>query len=87
MFEILWIDVARDQLADLWIRAADRRAVTAAVDSIDKRLRFDPRDVGESREDPERIAFFPPLVVRFRLSEDDRRVLVVSVRHTRDRSS
>ena len=65
--------------------ATNRNAVTAAVDAIDRVLRSDPRGQGESRVDDDRIVIVPPLVVDFRVVEDDRRVEVLGVRALRQR--
>ncbi len=86
MFEVFWNNLSTGQLADIWALAGDRSAVTTAVASIEGRLRIDPLDFGESREGPERVVFVPPLVVRFRVVEDDRQVIVLSIRHLRHRS-
>ena len=86
MFEVRWVDAATNELAEIWIRSSDRKAINDAANVIDRLLRSDPQDVGESRDDSERIAFVPPLVVRFQVSEDDRLVLVLDVVHIRQRN-
>ncbi len=40
---------ARRQLATIWTDATDRNAVTRAADAIDKALRSNPENLGESR--------------------------------------
>jgi plasmid stabilization system protein ParE len=85
MFEVLWKRSARGQLADIWVNASNRNAITAAVDSIDRALRSDPDEQGESREDQERVVVVPPLVVDFRVIEEDRRVEILAVRQLRQR--
>jgi hypothetical protein len=67
---------ARDELAELWINAPDRQAVTSAADEIDLLLGSDPLNSGESRDDPMRILIEPPLAVFFDVNPDDRMVVV-----------
>jgi plasmid stabilization system protein ParE len=85
MFQVFWSPRANGEMADIWVNASNRNAITAAVDSIDRALRDEPGTQGESREDDERVLFVSPLTVDFRVSEDDRRVEVLSVRQVRQR--
>ena len=85
MFEVRWTGQARGLLADLWSRAEDREAVTRAVHSMDILMKDTPHTLGESRSGDERIMFVPPLVVRFRVAEDDRLVTVFAIALSRRR--
>ncbi len=85
MFEVLWSIPAERQLADIWVKTSNRNAITAAVNSIDRALRSDPIREGESREDDDRVFVVPPLVVDFRVIEEDRRVEILAVRQLRQR--
>jgi plasmid stabilization system protein ParE len=85
MFEVFWKSRASGQLADIWVKSSNRNAITAAVDSIDRELRSDPFGQGESREDNDRLFVFAPLVVDFRVIEEDRRVEILAVRQLRQR--
>ena len=85
MYQVRWMDAATDALAEIWLQSDNRNAITEAVNAIDRRLRSDPDLVGESREGAVRIAFFPPLIVRFRVSIEDRVVSVVTVQLRRKR--
>jgi plasmid stabilization system protein ParE len=86
MFEVFWKRSARGQLADIWVKSSNRNAITDAVNSIDRALRSDPGEQGESREDDERVLMVTPLVVDFRVVDEDRRVEIFAVRHLRQRS-
>jgi hypothetical protein len=41
-FTVIWKASALDQLAELWLRSANRNAVAAASHQIDQLLRIDP---------------------------------------------
>jgi hypothetical protein len=45
-FTVVWSPVALGQLADAWVQATDRDAVTRAADEIDRTLRTDPDQQG-----------------------------------------
>ena len=77
-FTVIWSPFALDQLADLWLNAQDRNAVTTAQYQIDQLLLIDP--------DLQGIPFFgdralsvPPLRVRFTINPDDMIVEVLDV--------
>jgi hypothetical protein len=69
---------ADSQLATIWMNADDREAVLQAAQTLDGELERTPLGSGESREPGFRIAFSPPLGVRYRVSEADRLVVIVS---------
>lgn len=79
-YTVLWTVPARDELAELWLRAdsADRERITAAAAAIDVMLANDP-DAGESRWDDRRILIEPPLAVFFRVEAEDRKIYFVKV--------
>ena len=78
-YKVRWLRHAKNDLADIWTRAADREAVTAASYQIDQRLANDPANEGESREGDVRVTFERPLRVQFLVKEADRKVVVISV--------
>jgi hypothetical protein len=41
-----WTVVALDELADVWMAAADRNAVTAASDQLEREVAADPHGRG-----------------------------------------
>jgi hypothetical protein len=48
---------AQDDLARIWLNAADKQSVTDAADEIDRMLATDPRNAGESRDGSTRIIY------------------------------
>ena len=80
-YSVISTPFAEYQLADIWLRAVDRRAVTEASDRIDGMLRNDPDQVGELRPDGRRAVIVPPLMVTFEVRADDRQAIIVSVRY------
>jgi len=80
-YTVLWKPAAERQLAELWLDAAVRHAVTQAAQEIDERLGTDPSHEGESREQGRRVLIVQPLAAFYRVVEDDRKVLVLHLRH------
>lgn len=78
-YTVIWKPEADRRLADIWLNAADRAAVTAAAHQIDQKLRRDPENEGESRDKGRRIQLVAPLGVLYRVAPDDRLVNVVAV--------
>jgi plasmid stabilization system protein ParE len=79
-FTVIWKPSAESKLAAIWNEATDRHAVTSAANAIDALLRAAPESSGESRDGMTRILIVAPLVVVYEVREDDRQVLVLSVR-------
>lgn len=66
-YAIAWENAADDQLMTIWMRAADRAAVTAASARLLYQLTYRPLSVGESRESPaSRFATEPPIGFLYR---------------------
>jgi hypothetical protein len=78
-YTVVWSTVAQNDLAQLWVTAPDRAAVTAAANRIDQLLRRDPHAQGESRFESSRILVEPPLAVYFRIDDPDCLVEVTDV--------
>ena len=78
-YSVTWLPAAEQELADLWLNASDRGAVTRAAHLIDQRLQTDPENEGESRPNGRRILFVPPLAVIFRVQPAGQEVLVLTV--------
>ncbi|NQU26214.1 MAG: hypothetical protein HQ567_33420 [Candidatus Nealsonbacteria bacterium] len=76
---VVWKPAAEQELAGIWNEAADRVAVTAAANTIDRLLRTSPRDQGESRSGITRIMFVYPLGVIYDAQQQDRLVSVLRV--------
>jgi plasmid stabilization system protein ParE len=81
-YTVVWSPDAENDLAAIWLAAADRAAVTTAGDAIDAALKNDAHLQGESRRDPIRILIVPPLAVDVEVSEDDRTARVLTVWRT-----
>jgi plasmid stabilization system protein ParE len=81
-YTVTWKESASDRLAEIWMSARDRRAVTAAADRLDAALRADPHLHGESRDESTRLVIVPPLAVVYEVLEADRLVHILAVRDT-----
>jgi hypothetical protein len=79
-YTLIWKPAVEQRLAQIWTAAADRRAVTEAADKIDEVLRTRPLAVGESRDEGRRILIEEPLVVVYRVLEEDCMVNVLGVK-------
>jgi hypothetical protein len=78
-WQVRWLPSAEQELADAWLEAPDRTAVSNAALAIDQALVLDPENSGESRAHGRRIAFAPPLGVMFRPRPDQSTVEVLHV--------
>ncbi|OHB84304.1 MAG: hypothetical protein A2V98_18720 [Planctomycetes bacterium RBG_16_64_12] len=78
-YTVVWKPAAEDELARMWTDAADRAAVTAAANDIDRLLGSSPHDQGESRSGAVRVMFLHPLGVFFHTEDEDRIVSVLRV--------
>jgi hypothetical protein len=78
-YTVVWVPAAEQELAQLWMDAAQRREVTQAAREIDYRLRFAPVEQGESRAHGRRILLVLPLGVTFEILPEDRLVRVLDV--------
>jgi len=78
IYTVVWTAKAQGQLAALWLRATDRRAVTRASHNADQLLRRDPETRGEEFFG-DRLLVEPPLQVVFSIHPDDRQVEVEEV--------
>ncbi len=76
---VVWTRDTENELANLWLHTADRRAVTAAGDAIDAQLRRDPFATSESRGGQTRLMIESPLVVAYEVIPDDCLVSVWAV--------
>lgn len=76
-YRVDWTTIAEDHLADIWLAAADRGAVTAAAAWLEAELARDPLRLGDPLDaSVHRVASFGPLAVEFEVIEDDKRVIV-----------
>jgi plasmid stabilization system protein ParE len=84
-YRVRWLRNALDQLADIWNRASDRNAVTAAADWAERTLGLDPNSCGESRSRGRRVLFVGPLAIFYRVNRRDQEVVITTVRPSRRR--
>ena len=73
---------AARSLSEIWLDSSDRLGVTDAADGIDSVLAICPHEQGEERSEGTRILILPPLAIVYEVSDDDRRVTVLSVKET-----
>jgi hypothetical protein len=71
--------VADYQPADLWLRSADRQRVADAFDRIETLLKHDAHQRGREHPDGWRVMAVPPIIVSFRVSEEDCLATILSV--------
>lgn len=78
-YRVQWRKKARTRLTSIWLAAGDRNAITAAAHHIGQLLGRNPLACGESRDRGRRILYALPLVVMYRIIEDDKKVIVLDV--------
>ena len=78
-YTVTWAPTAERALAEIWLRASDRTAVTEASNRIDQALKHDPETKGESRGRNDRILLESPLGVDFEVNALDLKVTVLTV--------
>ena len=68
MNPVEWLDIALDQLADIYVRAegGEKLDVIAATMDVNARLGDRPAARGESRDGDRRVTFFGRLTVYYR---------------------
>lgn len=80
MFRVRWQPSAEQELALLWTLADERIRETDAAHRLEKILKEDPLNAGESRWAGMRIVFESPLALDYHVSETHH---IVSVLHVR----
>ncbi len=78
-YTVVWHDDVQNELAQVWIDATNRDAVTQAARFIDIHLSRDAASKGTSIADNLRVLVVPPLRAFFAVSEPDRLVKVLYV--------
>ena len=79
-FAVTWHPSAEQELAEIWLQATDRQAVTQAANSIDRQLAHDPQACGEEFYG-DRIFVELPLAVTYTVNLQDQRVQILQVWH------
>lgn len=79
-YTVDWLTAALDELAVVWLAAADRSAVTRAAHRLELALTRHPLVVGFARDSSvNRTAIDLPLGVDYEIIEDDKLVRVIRV--------
>jgi plasmid stabilization system protein ParE len=78
-YTVIWTRSAEQRLANIWLSATDRRAVTSASARIDGALARMPGSVGTPLFDTVRRLGVPPLAVEYEVVHADRIVFVLNV--------
>jgi hypothetical protein len=79
-YDVVWLESAQDELAELWLQANDRNALTSAAHLIDVELSHDAEVKGRELSEGLRALLAPPLRVLFSVDEEKLVVEVASVR-------
>jgi hypothetical protein len=74
-YTVVWLPTAQNQLAELWMASANRAAITAAANEVDRLLRDDPETRGVDFYG-DRLLVVPPLQIVYSVRPDDRIVEV-----------
>ncbi len=77
-YTVVWLPSARNELARIWMGAADPGAATTAANRIDRFLRIAPLSLGRAQGASRRLVL-GPLDVIFTVSPPDRLVTVTRV--------
>jgi len=81
MYVVEWVNEAVRELAEIWVNSdsPERARITSAVTLLDRLLRDEPAEQGESRDGEDRITFAAPLGISYEIDQADRHVTVLSV--------
>jgi len=79
-FTVTWHPAAEQELAEIWLQAADRNQVTHAANLLDRALASDPLAPGEEFYG-DRLLVALPLAVTYTVSQADRTVQILQVWH------
>jgi hypothetical protein len=80
---VIYRSPAQDELASIWLNAANPQEVARTADEIDRLLANNPMHVGESRERNTRIIVERPLTVLYDVFTGDALVEVFAVYYWR----
>jgi len=78
-YTVSWLPGAESELARLWLDEPIRGHIELAANEIDRCLSVNPESEGESRDGNRRILFISPLVVTFKVDQQNRMVQVREV--------
>ncbi len=75
-YTVVWLPVAQQVLAEIWLAATDRNAVTRASNHIDQLLRVSPHTLGILQFDTVREYSHQPIGIEFEVDDGN---MIVSV--------
>ncbi len=78
-YTVVWKPEAENELADLWMKTADRHELAAAANRLEKALSSFPASIGEASHGVTRIAFDGPMGVVYDVSDADCLVTVLKL--------
>jgi hypothetical protein len=78
-YAVVWREDVQNDLAQLWLESPIRQQITAAADRVDAELLIDAHLKGETLPEGVKSLACPPLVVRFRIDDGDRKVFVEAI--------
>lgn len=79
-YQVLWRKRAEDQLASMWLRAADKELLRDCSESVDRILGRDPLAQGEARHGNARLWFYRPLCVLYQIDDPSKTVRVAAIK-------
>jgi hypothetical protein len=79
-YTVVWLTSASDELAEIWLAAADRNAVAAASDKIDAELAEDANRKGVAVHEGLRLLPVIPLRAYYVVRKADRIAEVLKIR-------
>lgn len=77
-YTVIWLPVAKRQLAEIWVASSDRSEVARASHDVDRELTDDPDHKGQPFFG-DRLLRVLPLEVMYRVRPDDRLVDIMSL--------
>jgi hypothetical protein len=78
-YTVVTTPVADHQLADIWLKAATPQQVADSFNRIESLPKNEPHSHGRQHPDVWRVLTVAPMLVTFRVSDDDRIVTIMSV--------
>lgn len=80
-YRVLWRPDGQNKLADLWLKVADRRALSQAADEIDAELTHAPQTKGKAIGMGYRRLVVMPLAILFTVHSTQNVVVLHEVRY------
>ena len=78
-YAVRWLEDAENELADIWLNAPDRRAITTAQAAVDRLLAASPMSQGIELAEGLRRLTVAPLTVFYSIRQAERLVEVAKV--------